>query len=240
MADIGSVKMKTFLNELIPRVDSIFPKDQFDVVITGNSLNFLKGNDYLLSNLLESIILAILLISIIMISLFMSVRMIVLSILPSLIPLIITAGIMGFTGTPLKPSTILIFSIAFGISSDQTIYFLTKYRQEMKHMSSISKAVTLTIRETGVSMIYSAVILFCGFFIFAASAFGGTAALGKLISVTLLVSVICNLVLLPAFLISLEKRMTTKAFLEDPLIEILDEDDDVDHGELHKKDYLNS
>ena len=236
MADVGSVKMKPLINDLRPRVDSIFPKEKFDVVITGNSLSFLKGNDYLIKNLVESIILAIVLISIIMILLFMSVRMIVLSILPSIIPLFITAGIMGFAGIPLKPSTILIFSIAFGISSDQTIYFLTKYRHEMKHNLSISQAVTITIRETGVSMIYSAVILFCGFFIFAASSFGGTASLGKLISITLLMAVASNLILLPAFLISLEKRMTTKAFLSEPLIEILDEEDDIDQSELGEKE----
>ncbi|NNF01607.1 MAG: MMPL family transporter, partial [Bacteroidia bacterium] len=157
MADIGSKRMKVLIDDLSPKIDSIFDKEEYNAYITGNSRIFLKGNNYLLSNLMESIILAIVLISFIMIMLFMSVRMIAISILPSLIPLLITAGLMGYFNIPLKPSTILIFSIAFGISSDGTIYFLTKYRQEMRYNPSISisRAVSNTIRETGLSMVYT-------------------------------------------------------------------------------------
>jgi predicted RND superfamily exporter protein len=163
----------------------------------------------------------------------MSPRMIFISVIPSLIPLMITAGIMGFFHIYVKPSTILVFSIAFGIASDGTLYFLTKYRQEMKiSHSSISRAVSITIKETGVSMIYTAIILFCGFGIFAASSFGGTAALGILISVTLLIAYCSNLILLPCFLLTLEKRITSRAFLEDPLIEVYDEEEDIDLDEL--------
>jgi len=140
---------------------------------------------------------------------------------------------MGYFHIPLKPSTILIFSIAFGIASDGTIYFLTKYRHELRlYPLSISKAVSLTIRETGMSMVYTAVILFFGFFIFSASGFGGTQSLGILISITLLVAMTSNLVLLPAFLIALERRITTKAFLKEPLIQIIDEDEDIELDDL--------
>jgi predicted RND superfamily exporter protein len=139
--------------------------------------------------------------------LFRGFRMILISLIPNIVPLIITAGIMGFAGIPLKPSTILIFSIAFGIASDQTIYFLTRYRQELRTTTwTISKIVSDTIKETGLSMIYVALILFFGFGIFAASSFGGTVALGLLLSITLLVALISNLTLLPALLLSLEKR----------------------------------
>ncbi len=233
MADIGSIRMKSLIGELRPRIDSIFNPAEFKTTITGNSLIFLKGNDYLFQNLMESILLAIFLITIIMFMLFMSFRMIAISILPSLIPLLITAGIMGYFHIPLKPSTILIFSIAFGIASDGTIYFLTKYRHELRlYPLSISKAVSLTIRETGMSMVYTAVILFFGFFIFSASGFGGTQSLGILISITLLVAMTSNLVLLPAFLIALERRITTKAFLKEPLIQIIDEDEDIELDDL--------
>ena len=133
--------------------------------------------------------------------------MILISLVPNIVPLIITAGIMGFAGIPLKPSTILIFSIAFGIASDQTIYFLTRYRQELRTTNwTISQIVSDTIKETGLSMIYVALILFFGFGIFTASSFGGTVALGLLLSITLLVALISNLTLLPALLLSLEKR----------------------------------
>jgi predicted RND superfamily exporter protein len=140
---------------------------------------------------------------------------------------------MGFFNIHLKPSTILVFSIAFGISSDGTMYFLTKYRQELKNYQfSISRTVSLTIRETGVSMIYTAIVLFCGFGIFMASDFGGTAALGILVSITLLVAYCSNLVLLPCFLLSLEKKLTNKAFIQEPLVQLYDEEEDIEQNDL--------
>lgn len=245
MADIGSIEMKRVVNELQPRMDSIFnydtenkqwlaAEDRYDVNITGFCVMFLKGNDFLVTNLLESVLLAIVLISLVMFTLFMTGRMVFIAVIPSLVPLLFTAGLMGFFNIHLKPSTILIFSIAFGISSDGTLYFLTKYRQELKlAKSSISKAVSLTIRETGISMIYTAIILSCGFGIFTASKFGGTAALGILISFTLLVAYCSNLILLPCFLLSLEKRLTNKEFMEVPLIDIVEYEDE-DESEKNK------
>jgi predicted RND superfamily exporter protein len=149
--------------------------------------------------------------------LFRSWKMVLISTLPSLIPLIITAGLMGYFGIALKPSTILIFSIAFGISSDGTIYFLTRYKEEWaKNNQNVQKAVQTTILKTGVSMFYTAMILFFGFFIFTASTFKGTQALGILVSVTLLMAMICNLILLPAFLLGLNKKEIA-TFLEEDL-----------------------
>lgn len=244
MKDVGSIKMKKLADELKPRVDSIFNFDyetntwassdkNYKVSLTGNSFMFLKGNQFLVQNLLESVLLAIVLIAIVMYTLFMSPRMILVSVIPSLVPLIITAGLMGFFDIYLKPSTILIFSIAFGIASDGTLYFLTKYRQELRGSKiSISKAVSLTIKETGVSMIYTAIILFFGFGIFAASSFGGTAALGILISGTLLIAYCSNLILLPCFLLTLEKRLTNKEFLQTPLIEMQEEEEEIDKKEI--------
>lgn len=232
MADIGSIEMKKLVDELKPRMDSVFnydtenkkwleQADRYDVTITGFCVMFLKGNDFLIKNLLESVLLAVVLICIVMFTLFMTRRMVFIAVIPSLVPLLFTAGLMGIFNIHLKPSTILIFSIAFGIASDGTLYFLTKYRQELRlKNSSISKAVSATIHETGISMIYTAIILSCGFGIFAASKFGGTAALGILISFTLLVAYCSNLILLPSFLLSLEKRLTNKEFMQRPAIDI--------------------
>jgi len=207
MVDAGSKQLNKVLASLQPRIDSIFNPKRFHVELTGSSVIFVKGTNYLVKNLYESLALAIVLIAGVMWILFRGIKMIAISLLPNLIPLVITAGIMGFAGIPLKPSTILIFSIAMGISSDQTIYFLTRYRQELKNTrKSISEIVSDTIKETGISMIYIATVLFFGFGIFAASTFGGTVALGILLSVTLLVAMISNLTLLPAFLLSIEKR----------------------------------
>ncbi|MDR3697059.1 MMPL family transporter [Mucilaginibacter sp.] len=211
MVDVGSNRMNKVIANLQPRIDSIFNPKKYHVELTGSSIIFIKGANYMVKNLYQSLALAILLIAGVMWILFRGLKMIAISLLPNLIPLIITAGIMGFFGIPLKPSTILIFSIAMGISSDQTIYFITRYRQELRYtQKGISRIVSDTIRETGISMIYVAIVLFFGFGIFAFSTFGSVSALGILLSVTLLVAMISNLTLLPAFLLSLEHREKKK------------------------------
>lgn len=220
VADIGSKKMKALVDSLRPKIDSIFNPKDYKVTLTGHSLVFLKNNDYLLSNLYESLIIEIILIAIVGMALFRSIRIILLSKLPCLIPLVITAGVMGFLDIRFKPSTILIFSIAFGIASDGTVYFLTKYRQELKKGLKAPAAISIAVKETGLSMIYTNIILFFGFIIFAASSFGGTVAMGILVSLTLIVSMCTNLVLLPAILLSIDNRKTKKEILEEPLIDL--------------------
>jgi predicted RND superfamily exporter protein len=229
MADIGSIEIKKLVAEIKPRIDSIFPAKDYDVKITGHSVVFLKSNDYLLKNLYESLAIEIILETMVALLLFRSLRIIFLSKLPVLIPLVITAGIMGFLHINFKPSTILIFSIAFGISSDGTIYFLTRYRQELRVPGrSVAQAISVTIRETGLSMIYTNIILFSGFAIFAASSFGGTVAMGILVSLTLIVAMCTNLVLLPAILLSIDRRKSRKAMLQPPLIDLSEKDDDAE------------
>jgi uncharacterized protein len=234
MADVGSDSAKKIVAKIKPVVDSLFPSAYFKVDLTGNSLMFLRSFDYLVHHLFVSLTIAIVLILLIGMILFRSVAIIVLSKLPCLIPLVMTAGIMGFFGIPFKSSTILIFSIAFGIASDGTIYILTEYRQQLRKLSAAqaSKAVGLAIQETGLSMIYTNVILFFGFAIFIFSGFGGTVALGILLSITLIVSLATNLILLPCILLSLERRAATKAFMKEPLIEIYDEEEDIDADKL--------
>ncbi len=225
VADVGSQKIKELLTEIKPRIDSIFPAKEYEVGLTGFSLVFLKSNDYLLYNLMESLIIEIILIALVGIALFRSVSIIILSKLPCLIPLVITAGVMGFLDIRFKPSTILIFSIAFGISSDGTIYLLTKYRQELKKNGGKAvQAISTAIKDTGLSMIYTSVILFFGFSIFSVSSFGGTAALGVLISLTLLMSLITNLILLPAILLSIANKKQNKELMKAPLIDIDEEE----------------
>lgn len=229
MRDIGSVEMKRLLAKIQPKVDSIFDSKEYTVDITGHSMRFLQGNDYLFHHLFISLGIEIFVILILGIVLFRSIAIIVLSKLPCLIPLVITAGIMGFMDIYIKPTTILVFSIAFGIASDGTIYILAEYRNQLKRKKAgdnIASAVSATIKGTGLSMIYTNIVLFFGFSIFAASSFGGTVALGILISVTLLVSLITNLLLMPSILLSLEKRLITKEFMQEPMLEIFEEEKD--------------
>jgi predicted RND superfamily exporter protein len=182
-----------------------------DIKITGTSVIFLKGNDYLISNLLMSLLLAFLIISVLMATIFKSARMILISLIPNLIPLLITAGIMGFFGVNFKPSTVLVFSVAFGIAVDFSIHFLTKYRMELQKNGNISHAVKKVQKEISTSMIYTAVILFFGFIIFVFSGFGGTIALGLFTAITLFVALLSNLMLLPSLLLSYDKSKTKKA-----------------------------
>lgn len=236
MADVGTKEMDEILNEIQPIIDDIFPKEDYDVYTTGTSVTFLRGTGYLIENLFTSLSLAIFLIAILMSILFSSVRMVVVSLIPNFLPLLTTAAIMGYLGVAIKPSTILIFSIAFGISVDDTIHFLSKYRQELKiHRLGIKKAAILALRETGVSMIYTSTILFFGFGVFTVSSFGGTVALGTLVSLTILFAIFADLVLLPSFLLSLDKALTTKAFRKEPLISVLDEEEDIDISKLKVK-----
>ncbi|NHN26997.1 MMPL family transporter [Flavobacterium jejuense] len=225
MRDIGTDKMKRTEERLAQKIDKLFPKEKYTVSITGKAYIFEKGTHYLVRNLVISLLFAIFLISLLMAYLFRSFKMIIISLLPNILPLIITAGLMGFLGVPIKPSTILVFSIAFGISVDDTIHFLAKYRQELiANNWRIKKSVYNTVKDAGVSMLYTSVVLFFGFSVFTLSSFGGTIALGGLVATTLLFAMLSNLIFLPALLLSLEKSIANEQEFTKPTIDILAED----------------
>jgi hypothetical protein len=220
--DVKTEQMEAVEANLLEQVQKLFPADRYEVVVTGKALLFLKGTKYLIKNLIMSLALAIFLIALFMAYLFRSFRMIVISLIPNLLPLLVTAGMMGFIGVPIKPSTILVFSIAFGISVDDTIHFLAKYRQELiANNWRIKPSVYAALKETGVSMFYTSIVLFFGFSVFTVSSFGGTIALGGLVSATLLFAMLSNLILLPSLLLSLEKSIANKQTLKKPQIDIL-------------------
>jgi hypothetical protein len=232
VADVGTARMDVLMGRLRAQVDSIFDPAKYDVVLTGTSVVFLEGSKYMVKNLVVSLIMAVFLISGLMALLFNSFRMVLISLIPNLVPLITTAGMMGYLGIAIKPSTILVFSIALGIAVDDAIHYLSKYRQELKLTNhNIHRSVILALREAGVSMMYTSIVLFCGFSLFVFSDFGGTQALGLLVSFTLLVAMFTNLIILPSLLLSFERSVTTKAF-EEPLLDILDEEQDIDLDEL--------
>lgn len=225
MKDIGTDKMERIEENLLNKINKLFPKERYDVTMTGKALVFQKGTTYLVQNLALSLSLAIFLISLFMAYMFRSFRMIMISLIPNLLPLVVTAGLMGYLGVPIKPSTILVFSIAFGISVDDTIHFLAKYRQELQaNKWKIKKSVYAALRETGVSMFYTSIVLFFGFSVFTISSFGGTVALGALVSATLLFAMLSNLLLLPSLLLSLERSIANKTTLKKPAINIIPEE----------------
>jgi predicted RND superfamily exporter protein len=230
--DVGSTEMELLDKEIRATIDSVFSPQRYNTSVTGSSVVFFKGTDYLIRNLFTSLMLAILLIASFMAWMFSSKRMVIVSLIPNFIPLIMTAALMGYFGISIKPSTILVFSIAFGISVDDTIHFLAKYRLELEETNwSIRAAVVLALRETGVSMIYTSIILFFGFGVFSVSEFGGTVALGILVAITLLFALFSNLILLPSLLLTLEKTISNKSFKE-PLLHIYNEDEDIELNDL--------
>ncbi|MFA5781009.1 MAG: MMPL family transporter [Bacteroidales bacterium] len=250
MANIGTKDIERIKNDLQPKIDTIFNKKyyeaqkakdisvkptKYDVNITGTSVIFLKGTDYLVTNLWSSLAVATLIISLLMLLMFTSIRMVGISMIPNLIPQIMTAAMMGYIGISIKPSTVLIFSIALGISVDNAILYLSRYRYQLRQTrKNIKDCVLSALKETGYSMIYSSSVLFLGFSIFILSTFGGTQAVGYLISFTMLAAMLCNLFLLPSMLLTFGKKGTTKAF-EEPVIEILDEEEDIEINELEKE-----
>lgn len=236
MADVGTTRMDKLLTHLRAQTDSIFPTDRFNVVFTGTCVVFLKGSSYLVSNLISSLFWAIVIIVVLMALLFNSVRILVVALIPNVVPLIVTAGIMGFLHIPIKPSTMLVFGIALGIAVDNAIFFLARYRLELKLTGGdLARSVDNAVREVSVGIIYTSVVLVAGFSMFAFSRFGGIQALGLLTTITLITAMLTNLLVLPALVSSLNKRILTRSF-EEPLLVTMDEEDDIDMGALRMEE----
>ena len=222
--DLTRPEMMALVLRIQTLSNAIFSQSDYDLSYTGASIIFLRSTKFLLNNLVVSLLLAIIVISLLMAALFKTFRMVLVAIIPNLLPLVMTAGIMGWFGIPVKPSTVLIFSIAFGISVDDTLHFLARYRQELiSNGHNIAKASISAIRETGPSMFYTSIVLFAGFFIFLASSFGGTQALGLLVSITLVFAMFSNLILLPSLLVSMDKVMSASD-MEDILIDLAEDE----------------
>jgi predicted RND superfamily exporter protein len=215
MKDIGTQEMARVEKKLRSKIAEIFPADRYEVTLTGKALVFQKGTSYLVDNLIESLIFAILVIAALMLYLFRSFKMVMASVITNILPLCITSGLMGYFGIPLKPSTILVFSIAFGISVDNAIQFMAKYKHDLiQSNGKVKKSVFSALRETGISTFYTSVVLILGFATFTLSSFSGTIALGGLISCTLAFAMFANLLVLPALVLTFEKKKAKKEDLE--------------------------
>ena len=229
MREVSTDEMVKVEEKLQDRINKLFPKERYTVTITGKALLFQKGTSYLLENLIESLLFALALTGALIFFLFRSVKMIFVALIPNLLPLLATAGLMGYLGIPIKPSTILVFGIAFGLSVDDTIRFLAQYRQELiRNNWKIKKSIFNTLDEEGPSMFYTSFVLLFGFSVFTLSDFGGTVALGGLVSITLLFGMLTNLILLPSLVLSLNRSLANEQELKEPRIDILENDDDPD------------
>jgi len=228
MMDVGSRKLPDLLARIKPRVDSIFDSTKYNVTYTGTSITFLEGSKFIVNSLRDSLIFAFLIIFGCMIVLFRSWRILLMSIIVNIVPLLITAGLMGWMGIRIKPSTVLVFSVALGITIDVTIRFLVNFKQELsRHDDSIADTVHRTIHDTGLSIIYTSLILIAGFGVFILSQFDGTKSLGYLTSMTLLLAMVTNLILLPALLLWMDKVIEKK---NNAAIFLYEDDDDDDQA----------
>jgi predicted RND superfamily exporter protein len=229
MKDMGTYEMDAIVKRIEQQAKTVFEGEDVEVTITGASVVILKGTQYLLRNLISSISVAIIIIALMMASMFRKIKMVIISLIPNVLPLIFTAGVMGFFDIPLKASTIIIYGIAFGITVDSTIHFLAKYLQELKYFKGDIKTATYSsIKETALSMAYTSMVLFFGFSVFIASDFGGTKALGILLSFTLLMGFFCNLTLLPSLLLTLNRKKIDKDYDK---YAVIDDDDDHEAAE---------
>jgi predicted RND superfamily exporter protein len=207
MADVGTEKLPVILNDLRKKTDQIFDSSKYKITFTGSTITFLEGSRYIINGLQESLLWAFLFIALCMLYLFKSLRILICSLIPNVIPLVVTAGIMGWVGVRLKPSTVLIFSIALGIAIDVTIRFLVNYKQELPFNNfDVKKTVSETINHTGLSILYTSLVLIAGFIIFCFSGFGGTQSLGWLTSITLFIATLTNLILLPVLMLDTAGR----------------------------------
>lgn len=211
MADVGSKRLPVLLDSIRPKTYELFDTAKYDVTFTGTSIVFLEGSKFIINSLRDSLILAFIMIFGCMIFLFRSWKILLISIITNIVPLLITAGIMGWVGIPIKPSTVLVFSVALGITVDVTIRFLVNFKQELqRHDDDVAVTVRRTIHDTGLSIIYTSLILIAGFAVFALSQFDGTKSLGYLTSLTLLLAMVFNLTLQPALLLWIDKGQQLK------------------------------
>lgn len=211
MKNLNTNEISVAVEDIRKKAEEIFDPETYDVTITGAAVSYMNGTKYLINNLFQSLFLAVFLIALFMGIQFKNIKIVLMSLIPNMIPALLTAGLMGYFGIPIKPSTVLVFSIAFGISVDDTIHYLTRFRQEMKtHSGNIRSSVIKALRETAMSMAYTSIVLFFGFSVFAASNFGGTKALGLLVSLTLVSAMTTNLVLLPSLLMLMHKKNDRK------------------------------
>jgi predicted RND superfamily exporter protein len=176
--------------------------------ITGAAHLIDRNNEYMVDNMTQGFLFSIIIIGILTFFLHRSWRMVVVFIIPNLIPLIIIGGVMGFAGIELKAATSLVFSIAFGIATDDTIHFISRLKIELAYGKSLMYAFKRTYFETGKPIILTTFILLGGFMSLMMSNFQSTFYFGFLICITIVVAVVADIFLLPVllFLIYGKKR----------------------------------
>lgn len=194
--DAGSYRVTQIRDSLSTYLDNKFP--DAEVTITGSTILSADLNGKIVSSLFKSILLAFALISAIMAFLFKNIRMVFISLVPNILPLIMVAGIMGFTGIDIKSSTAVIFTIAFGIAVDDSIHYMARLRVEMKRGRTLDEALNIATRKTGKAIVVTSLILLAGFGTLLTSVFSSTVNMGLLVCLTVFGALLADLLLLPS------------------------------------------
>jgi len=200
IADVGSIvinernrKFQEFLKHNINQQD-------IEIKITGAAHLIDRNNEYMVNNMIQGFLFSIVVIAILTYFLHRSWKMVIVFILPNFIPLLIIAGIMGFAGIELKAATSLVFSIAFGVATDDTIHFISRLKIELGYGKSLLYAFKRTYFETGKPILLTTFILMGGFVSLMISDFQSTFYFGFLICITIIIAVIADIFLLPVLL----------------------------------------
>lgn len=201
--DMGSLEVEKRNAELRSFFKNEMKTGVLDYRLTGTASLIDINTNYVSTNVIEGLLLAFVIIGLIIGLMFKSIKMAFISLLPNILPLLVTGGIMGFFGIDLKLSTSLIFIISFGIAVDDSIHFLSRYRQEKLkyHNAGNIPALRQTFIGTGKAIIITSLIISGGFLSLCFSQFLGTFYIGFLICITLISALIADLFLLPAILI---------------------------------------
>ena len=204
--DAGSYRVTQIRDSLSTYLQTKFPDSE--ITMTGSTILSADLNGKIVSSLFKSIGLAFVLISAIMAFLFKNVRMVFISLIPNVLPLIMVAGIMGFTGIDIKSSTAVIFTIAFGIAVDDSIHYMARLRVEMKRGLTLDEALNIATRKTGKAIIVTSLILLAGFGTLLTSVFSSTVYMGLLVCLTVFGALLADLVLLPSLFYWIRPRFS--------------------------------
>lgn len=196
--DVGSYRINQIRSELEDFLSVTFPDEI--VTMTGTTILVADLTDNIVFSLASSIGLAFLFISLIMAWLFRNFRLVLISLIPNLMPIIFVAGVMGYWGIDIKPSTAVIFTIAFGIAVDDSIHFLARFRIETRRGKELVEAIRYTTEKTGRAIVLTSAILIMGFGTLGFSDFESTMLMGRLVCLTIFVALIADLFFLPALI----------------------------------------
>jgi predicted RND superfamily exporter protein len=200
IGDVGSIIVNERNQHFTDFIKTHINSNDIEIKITGAAHLIDRNNAYMVTNMTQGFLFSIIVIALLTYFLHRSWRMVIVFILPNFIPLLIIAGIMGFAGIELKAATSLVFSIAFGVATDDTIHFISRLKIELGYGKSLIYAFKRTYFETGKPILLTTFILMGGFVSLMISDFQSTFYFGFLICITIIIAVIADLFLLPVLL----------------------------------------